>query len=154
MVFTVSPLFHHVFVLFSFLYIPNTSLPPRLADGVRLPRLSLQRVSLALYTHTSVSFQTAIISFIRTYRVVLRGVVPALMLVLAMRRNVVPDERLLSLDRLGIRVLQHAQTQLNIVNQQVAAALGKVLAHHHAQHLHLLRVRRHGIRGNHPAPRS
>lgn len=53
--------------------------------------------------------------------------------------------------RLRLNVLQLLHNQLKILNQRVASRAAKVLAHHHAHHLQLLTVRRHGVGRHDPA---
>lgn len=92
------------------------------------------------------------IKAVETYLVVLRGMVSGLLLALAVRRDVVPNKGLLSLDRLLVRILQQSQAESNVVDEHVASALGEVLSHNDTQHLELLGVRRHRVRGDDPSP--
>lgn len=78
--------------------------------------------------------------------------VSGILLALAVRRNVVPDKSLLSLDRILVDILQQSHAELDVVDEHVASALGKVLAHNHTQHLEPLGMRRHCVRGHDPAP--
>lgn len=94
------------------------------------------------------------IKTLQTYLVVPRGVVSGLLLVLPVRRNVVPDKGLLSLDRVLVRILQQSDAELDIMDEHVTPALGKVLAHDNSQHLEPLGMRRHRVRGHNPAPGS
>lgn len=55
------------------------------------------------------------------------------------------------LQHLLIHVIQQAKTKLQIRDQLLTPALRKVLTDHDAQHLHLLRIRRHRIRRHDPA---
>lgn len=89
---------------------------------------------------------------IKTYLVVLRGMVSGLLLVLAVRGDVISNKGLLSLDRLHVRLLQQPQAESDVMDEHVASALGEVLPHDDAQHLELLGVRRHRVRGDDPAP--
>jgi hypothetical protein len=57
-------------------------------------------------------------------------------------------------DRLPVQIVQHLHAQTNILNQLITPTLGKILAHHDAQHLELAGVRRHGVGGHDPAPRA
>lgn len=61
------------------------------------------------------------------------------------------DVLLLSLDRFAIHFLQHAEADLDIVNQDIASATGKVFTNNNTQHLHLVSVRRHGVCGDNPS---
>lgn len=55
------------------------------------------------------------------------------------------------LNLLGIKRVKCLDRKLEIRDECIAARLRKVLAHDNAQHLHLLRVWRHGVRRNDPA---
>jgi hypothetical protein len=55
------------------------------------------------------------------------------------------------LNLLRIQRIQRLQREFEIRNQRITPRFRKVLAHHHTQHLHLLRVRRHGVRRDNPA---
>ena len=55
------------------------------------------------------------------------------------------------LDLLLVHVIQDLQTQLNIREQLIAPALTEILAHHHSQHLQVLGVRCHSVRGDDPS---
>jgi hypothetical protein len=54
-------------------------------------------------------------------------------------------------DLLRIELVQRLQRELEVGEQCVATRLGKVLAHNHTQHLHLLRMRRHCVGGDDPS---
>lgn len=58
---------------------------------------------------------------------------------------------LLRLDGVAVHLLEQALAQLDVGEQGVAAVLGEVLADHDAQHLEVLRVRRHRVRRDDPA---
>lgn len=64
------------------------------------------------------------------------------------------DILLLSLDRLAIHLFQQTEAKLNIANEHVASAAGKVLSDDNSQHLHFVGVGRHGVCRDNPAARS
>lgn len=65
--------------------------------------------------------------------------------------RVLADVLLLRLDGVAVQLLEQALAQLDVAQQGVAAVLGEVLADHDAQHLEVLRVRRHRVRRDDPA---
>ena len=69
-------------------------------------------------------------------------------------RVVLVDVLLLAGDALAVHLLQHQLGEPDVDDEAVAAALGEVLAHHHAQHLEVVRVRRHGVGRHHPPARA
>ena len=58
---------------------------------------------------------------------------------------------LMLLNLLRIQLIKRLQRQLEIRKQRVAARAREILTHNDAQHLHFLRVRRHGVGGDDPA---
>lgn len=65
--------------------------------------------------------------------------------------NMGNDVLLVFLDPLRVELIECLQRKLEIGNQRIAARLGKVLAHNDSDHLHLFRVRGHGVSGHNPA---
>jgi hypothetical protein len=61
------------------------------------------------------------------------------------------DLLLVLLNLLGIERVERLDGELEVGNEGIAARLGEVFAHDDAQHLHLLRVWRHGVGGDDPA---
>lgn len=69
---------------------------------------------------------------------------------LAAGRVVLVDKLLLPLDAVAVHLLEQLLRHLDVCNQTVAPVLGEVLAHHDAQHLEVLGVRRHRVRRHDP----
>lgn len=65
--------------------------------------------------------------------------------------GVLADVLLLRLDRFRIHLLQHSLGELDVGEECVAAVLGEVLPDDDAQHLQVVRVRRHSICGHDPS---
>lgn len=115
----------------TFLISPSTlsSSPPRrtpLTNSMRLPRLPLQRMLLLPILWMPPP-----------------GLAPTGMMLM--------DKLLLLPDALAVHALQQRLALLDVGDQPVAPVARKVLAHHDAQHLEILGVRRHRVRRHHPA---
>lgn len=96
---------------------------------MRLPRRPLQAMVLALI-HIMLSLPLRFLLNIRPLAANIFGVL---------------------LQHLLIHLIQQTKTKLDIIDQLLTPAPAKVLANHHPQHLHLLRMRRHRIRRHDPA---
>ncbi len=68
------------------------------------------------------------------------------------RRMMLVDKLLQPLNALLVHQLQRLLAQFDIGDQRVTPALGEILPDHHAEHLEILRVRRHVVRRHDPAP--
>lgn len=68
--------------------------------------------------------------------------------------NMLLHKLLMLLDLILVQVLQQLHAELDIAQQLVTPRLGEVLADHHAQHLQVLRLGRHGVGGHDPGARA
>lgn len=69
----------------------------------------------------------------------------------AVGRGVVLDVLLGALDARPVRLLKQAEAELNVLDEVVGAAAGKVLAADDAEHLEAVRLGGHGVGGDDPA---